>query len=51
MNIFEIFSKSRQELIESLEFLYFLFDGQWYLETKYQKSKNPLIKFSLKVLN
>ena len=51
MNIFEIFSKSRQELIESLEFSDFLFEVHRYSETKYQKSKNPLIKFSLKVLN
>ena len=51
MNIFEIFTKSRHELIQSLEFSYFLFEAHRYLKTKYQKSKNPLIKFSLKVLD
>lgn len=51
MNILNIFPKSRHELIESLEFSYFLFEAHRYLETKYQKSKNPLIKSSLKVLD
>jgi Fe-S-cluster formation regulator IscX/YfhJ len=51
MNIFNIFPKSRKKLIESLEFSYFLFEAHSYLKRKYPKSKNTLIKFSLKVLD
>jgi len=50
MNIFEIFSKSRQELIESLEFSSFLYDIGIPLEIKYRKTNNRLIKFFLKVV-
>lgn len=34
-----------------MEFSTFLFEAHRYLETKYQNNKNPLIKFSLKVLD
>jgi hypothetical protein len=51
MNILKIFSKSRDKLIESLEFSYFLFEAHSHLKRKYSRSKNPLIKSSLKVLD
>ena len=51
MNIFNIFPKSREKLIESLEFSYFLFEAHSHLKRKYPRSKNPLIKSSLKVLD
>ena len=51
MNILNVFPKSREKLIESLEFSYFLFEAHSYLERKYPRSQNPLIKSSLKVLD
>ena len=51
MNILNIFPKSREKLIESLEFSYFLFEAQNHLKRKYPRSKNTLIKSSLKVLD
>ena len=37
MNIFNIFPKSREKLIESLEFSYFLFEAHSHLEKKISK--------------
>ena len=51
MNILNIFLKSREKLIESLEFSYFLFEAHSHLKRKYPRSKNTLIKSSLKVLD
>ena len=51
MNIFNIFPKSREQLIESLEFSSFLYDISISLEIKYRKTKNRLIKFFLKVVS
>lgn len=39
MNILKIFSKSREKLIESLQFSYFLFEAYIYLKRKYQEVK------------
>ena len=51
MNIFKIFPKSRRELIESLEFAFFLSDISISLTIKHRKTKNRLIKFFLKVVS
>ena len=54
MKILNIFPKSREQLIESLQFSYFLYDAHNYLNTKYSnylRSKNRLIKSFLKVLD
>lgn len=51
MNIFKIFPRSREQLIESLEFSSFLYDISISLEIKYRKTNNRLIKFFLKVLS
>ncbi len=51
MNNFNIFTKSRQELVESLEFSYFLFEVHQSLEIEYRETKNPFINGFLKVLN
>jgi hypothetical protein len=40
MNIFEVFPKSRDKLIESLEFSYFLYGVHIHLKLKYQRSQN-----------
>ena len=45
MNIYNIFPKNRQQLIESLEFSSFLYDINISLGIKYRKTKNPSIKF------
>ena len=51
MNILEIFPKSRDKLIQSLKFSYFLFEAYNHLRIKYLRSKNPLIKSSLRILD
>jgi Fe-S-cluster formation regulator IscX/YfhJ len=51
MNILNIFPKSREKLIESLEFSYFLFEAHNHLKKEYPRSQNTLIKSSLKVLD
>ena len=51
MNISKIFPKSRQQLIESLEFSSFLYEINISLEIKYRKTNNRSIKFFLKVVN
>jgi Fe-S-cluster formation regulator IscX/YfhJ len=51
MNISKIFPKSRKQLIESLEFSFFLYDISISLGIKYSKVKNPSIKFFLKVVS
>ena len=51
MNISKIFPKSRQQLIESLEFSSFLYEITISLEIKYRKTKNRSIKFFFKVVN
>ena len=51
MNIFKIFPKSRQHLIESLEFSFFLYDIIISLAIKYRNIKNRSIKFFLKVVS
>ena len=51
MNISNIFSKSRQQLIESLEFSFFLYDISISLTIKYRNTNNRSIKFFLKVLS
>ena len=43
--------KSREKLIEALQFSYFLFEAHNYLNRKYPRSKNTLINSSLKVLD
>jgi hypothetical protein len=49
MNISKIFPKSRQQLIESLEFSSFLYDISISLAIEYRKTNNRSIKFFLKV--
>ena len=51
MNISKIFSKSRQQLIESLEFSFFLYDISISLAIKYRNTTNRSIKFFLKVVS
>jgi hypothetical protein len=51
MNIFKIFSKSRQQLIESLEFSFFLYDISISLAIEYRNTNNRSIKFFLKVIS
>ena len=51
MNISKIFPKSRQQLIESLEFSYFLYDISISLAIKYRNTNNRSIKFFLKVVS
>ena len=51
MNISEIFPKSHQQLIESMEFSSFLYEINISLEIKYRKTNNQSIKFFLKVVN
>ena len=51
MNIFKIFSKNRQQLIESLEFSSFLYDISISLNIKYRKTNNRSIKFFLKLIS
>lgn len=51
MNISKIFSKSRQQLIESLEFSFFLYDISISLAIKYRNTNNRSIKFFLKVVS
>jgi len=51
MNISKIFPKSRQQLIESLEFSSFLYDITISLEIQYRKTNNRSIKFFFKVVN
>ncbi len=51
MNISKIFPKSRQQLIESLEFSSFLYEITTSLAIKYRQTTNPLIKFFLKVVS
>ena len=51
MNISKIFPKSRQQLIESLEFSSFLYEINISLEIKYRKTNNRSIKFFFKVVN
>ena len=51
MNFPNIFQKSRQQLIESLEFAYFLYDITISFGIDYRKTKNQSIKFFLKVVS
>jgi hypothetical protein len=55
MNISKIFPKSRQQLMESLEFSSFLYDlntsAAIHYRTKYRTTNNRSIKFFLKVVN
>ena len=51
MNIYKIFPKSRQQLIESLEFSSFLYDINISLAIKYRNTNNRSIKFFLKVVS
>ena len=51
MNISKIFPKSRQQLIESLEFSSFLYDISISLAIKYRNTNNRSIKFFLKVVS
>jgi hypothetical protein len=51
MNINKIFPKSRQQLIESLEFASFLYDVHIPLMIKYRKTNNRSIKFFFRVVN
>ena len=51
MNIYKIFPKSRQQLIESLEFASFLYEVTISLGINYPKTNNPSIKFFLKVVS
>lgn len=51
MNFYNIFKRSRQQLIESLEFAYFLYDITISLEISYCKTNNQSIKFFLKVIS
>ena len=51
MNISKIFPKSRQQLIESLEFSSFLYEINISLTIKSCKTNNRSIKFFLKVLS
>ena len=51
MNISKIFPKSRQQLIESLEFSFFLYDTSISLTIKYRNTNNRSIKFFLKVVS
>nr|YP_010472315.1 hypothetical protein NDC64_pgp028 [Navicula tsukamotoi]UVG41780.1 hypothetical protein [Navicula tsukamotoi] len=51
MNAFKIFQKNRQQLIESLEFSSFLCDIIISFGVNYRKTKNPSIKFFLKVVS
>ena len=51
MNIFRIFHKNRKDLIQALQFSYFLSETYRDLKNKYSKTKNPLIRNFLKFLN
>ena len=51
MNIYKIFPKSRQQLIESLEFASFLYEITISLGIDYHKTNNPSIKFFLKIVS
>ena len=51
MNISKIFPKSRQQLIESLEFAYFLYDISISLTIKYRNTNNQSIKFFFKIIS
>ena len=51
MNILKIFPKSRQQLIESLEFSFFLYDISISLTLKYRNTNNQSIKFFLKLIS
>ena len=51
MNFYNIFKRSRQQLIESLEFASFLYDITISLEISYCKTNNQSIKFFLKVIS
>ena len=51
MNISKIFPKSRNQLIESLEFAYFLYDITVSFGIPYSKTKNSSIKFFFKVVS
>ena len=51
MNISKIFPKSRQQLIESLEFSSFLYDISISLAIKYPNTNNLSIKFFFKVVS
>ena len=45
-----IFHKSREDLIQSLQFFYFLSEIRMKFESKYSRTKNPLIESFLKLL-